>query len=73
MLVRSLAVIVGEFLRGTDVTDVEERGLVEPDLDERRLHARQHPLDPSQVDVADDAAVAMPLDEDLGDDAVFDE
>src|SRR4029079_17644015 len=43
------------------VGDVEERVALEPDVDERRLHAGQHPRDAPLVDVADRAARAGAL------------
>ena len=39
-----------------------EGGTLEADLDEGRLHARQHALDLAQIDVADDAAAGFALD-----------
>src|SRR5262245_5155121 len=45
-----------------DVGDVQERGALEPDLDERRLHPGQHPHHAPHVDVADDAAARGALD-----------
>ena len=45
-----------------DVGDVQERGPLEPDLDERGLHAGQHPHHAAHVDVADDAAARGALD-----------
>ena len=45
-----------------DVGDVQEGGTLEADLDEGRLHARQHALDLAQIDVADDAAAGFALD-----------
>ena len=44
---------------------MQERGLLEADVDERRLHAGQHAGDAALVDVPGDALVARPLDEDL--------
>ncbi len=44
-----------------DVGDVQERGALEADLDERRLHARQHARDAAEVDVADQPARARAL------------
>ena len=48
--------------RPLDVVGVQERGAVQPDLDERRLHARHDPLHLALVDVADDAAAPAALD-----------
>ena len=44
------------------VGDMQEGRAFEADLDEGALHARQHPLDLAQVDVADDAAAGRALD-----------
>ena len=56
-----------ELLDGVDdVGDVEEAVALEADVDERRLHPRQHLRHASLVDVADDAPLALALDEDLG-------
>src|SRR3546814_10061697 len=41
---------------------MEERGAVQADLDERRLHPRHHPLHIALVDVADHAARPAALD-----------
>src|SRR6185369_861159 len=54
-----------------EVGDVEERGLLEPDVDERGLHARQHAHDAPLVDVARDAPVAAALDVELAQRRVF--
>ena len=43
------------------------------DVDERRLHSRQHALDAALVDVAGDATLALPLDVELAEETVFDE
>ena len=56
--------VLGQLLE--HVGDVEERVALEPEVDERRLHAGQHARDPALVDVADDAALRLALDEDLG-------
>ena len=45
-----------------DVGDVQERGALEADLDERRLHAGQDASDLADVDVADPAALELALD-----------
>ena len=71
-LVLMLVVVVG-FVGGHDIADVEKGGLVETDLDKGRLHPRQHALHAAKVDVADDAAVAVALDEDFGDRALLHE
>ncbi len=54
-----------------DVGDVEERGLLVADVDEGRLHAREHPGHATLVDVADDALVFFTLEVELGDVTVF--
>ena len=56
-----------------DVGDVEEGRLVQPDVHEGRLHAREHPDDAALVDVADDALVLLTLEIELRDVAVLDE
>ena len=45
-----------------DVGDVQEAGAVQPDLDEGRLHAREHPRHLAGVDIADQAAARRALD-----------
>ena len=61
-----------EFLeRVDDVGHVEEAVALETDVDERRLHAGQHLRHPALVDVAGDAALPFPLDEDFSDQVVF--
>ena len=45
-----------------DVGDVQERGAVQADLDERRLHAGQHARDFPDIDVAHEAPVRRALD-----------
>ena len=57
--------------RVDDVGDVEEAVALEAEVDERRLHAGQDLRDPALVDVADDAALPLALDEDFGDEVVF--
>ena len=54
-------------LGADDLVDVEEPVLLEPDLDERRLHPRQHVVDDAEVDVAGDRTALGPLEIDLGD------
>src|SRR5262245_49391847 len=57
-----------QFLDGRDdVSYVQEAVTFEPKIDEGRLHPRQHLRDPALVDVADNAARALALDEDLRD------
>src|SRR5258708_2224701 len=48
-----------------DIGDVQERSALQADVDERRLHARQHPRHPPHVDVADQAAARRALDQQL--------
>jgi len=48
------------------VADVEEGRLLEADVHEGRLHAREHAHHASLHDVADDALVAFPFDVELG-------
>ena len=55
-----------------DLVDVEESVLLEPDLDERRLHPGQHVVDDAEVDVPGDRAPLGPLEVDLGDAIVLD-
>ena len=50
-------------VRRDDVVDVQKRRAREPDLDEGRLHAGQHPLHAPFVDVADESATTLALDE----------
>ena len=54
-----------------DVGDVQERGALEPDLDEGALHARQHARDTAETDVADEPARARALDVQFLDDALL--
>ena len=54
-----------------DVGDVQERGALEADLDERALHAGQHARDAAEVDVADEPARARALDVELLHDALL--
>ena len=55
-----------ELLGGADdVRDVQEAVALEPEVDEGRLHAGQHLRDAALVDVADDAPIALALDEEL--------
>ena len=60
-------------MEANDVGGVQERRAVEPDLDERRLHARHDAADLALVDVADVAAPRRPLDVNLLKHAVFDQ
>ena len=59
-------------LRHDDLVDVEESVLLQPDLDERRFHPRQHVVDDPEVDVPGDRAPLGPLEVDLGDTIVLD-
>ncbi len=56
---------------GRVVARVEEGVLGEPDVDERRLHARQDVRHDALVDAAHDRAVAMPLEIELGEEVTF--
>ena len=56
-----------------DLVDVEEAVLLEPDLDEGRLHAGQHVVDAAEVDVPGDRAALGPLEVDLGDAVVLEQ
>ena len=60
-------------LGADDLVDVEEAVLLEADLDERGLHARQDVVDGAEVDVAGDRAVLGPLEVDLGDEVVLED
>ena len=51
----------GEGGVGNDVADVEEGCLVEADVDERGLHAGEHPDYPSFIDVPDYSFLVLPL------------
>ena len=62
-----LVVLEGFLGRTDDVGDVEERVALETEVNERRLHAREHFRDAAFVDVADHAARLFPLDEDFDD------
>ena len=55
-----------------DVGDVQERGALEADVDERRLHPGQHARDLADVDVADPAALELAFEVQLLDRAVLD-
>ena len=58
-------------LRDDDLVHVEEPVLLEPDLDEGRLHAREDVVDDALVDVARHGAVRGAAEVDLDDDAVL--
>ncbi len=44
-----------------DIADMQERRPIQADIDECRLHARQHPADTAEIDVANQAALAVAL------------
>ena len=58
---------------GDDVGDVEEAVALETEVNERRLHAGQHLRHPALVEIADDAALTLALDEHLGDQIVLED
>ena len=62
-----LVVLEGLFGGADDVRDVQEGVAFETEVNERRLHPRQDLRDPALVDVADDAARLLALDEDFDD------
>ncbi len=68
---RLVLVVAGqplELLDGVDdFRDVEERVALEADVNEGGLHAGEDFVDPALVDVADNAALILALDEDLDD------
>ena len=66
-----LVIVVEEIGGADDVGDVEEAVALEAEVDEGRLHARQDLRHAALVDIADDAAIALALDEDLGDQIVL--
>ena len=53
--------------RVDDVRDVEEPVALEADVNERALHAGQHFRHPALVEIGDDSAMPLALDENLGD------
>jgi hypothetical protein len=59
--------------RRDDVGHVQEGGALQPDVDEGRLHARQHARHLAQVDVADQPALQRALDVKLLHRAVLDQ
>ena len=65
--------LLGEVRVAVDVADVEERGLLEADVDEGGLHAREHADHPALVDVADDPLLALSLEVVLVDRSVLDQ
>jgi hypothetical protein len=56
-----------------DVGGMQKGGALQADIDECRLHARQHPGNPAFVDVADQSTAAGPLQKHLLQHAVFDD
>ena len=56
-----------------DVADVQERGALEPDVDERGLHPGKDAHDLAQVDVSDVAAAISAVDVELNESAVLQE
>ena len=54
-----------------DVGDVQERRTFQPDFHKCALHARQHARHPTQINVADNAAMARALNVQLFDHAVI--
>ena len=72
-LLLGLGVLVGilVLVRLEEVGGVQEGALLLADVDERGLNARQHRLDPSEVDVADRAAVVGAVDQQLDQAVVF--
>src|SRR5581483_4028115 len=73
-----LPIVVGfellELLERIDhLGDVQEAVAFEADVDERGLHAGKHFRNPALVDVADDAALPFPFDEDFGDEVVLED
>src|SRR5262249_31514173 len=61
-------------VRGPDeILDVQERRALLADVDERRLHPRQHARDLAEVDVADETLLPFSLDVQLGEDPVLDQ
>jgi hypothetical protein len=65
--------LLGEVRIAVDVADIEERGLLQADVDEGGLHAREDPDDAPLVDVADDPLLALSLEVVLVDRAVLDQ
>jgi hypothetical protein len=70
---RRLATTAAGIERRIQVGHVEERGAIQPDVDEGALHARQHACHLAQVDVADQAALERALDVQLLHRAVLDD
>jgi hypothetical protein len=68
-----LAATVAVALLAPDVGDVQEGGALQADVHEGRLHARQHPRHPAEIDVADNAATIGALDVQFLDDTLLQE
>src|SRR5438105_3483237 len=68
-----LAVALSFELRDDDLVDVQEPVLLEPDLDERRLHPGQDVVDRAEVDVPGDRALLRPFEVHLGDAVVLED
>src|SRR5262249_2953334 len=62
-----------ELLRVDHIVDIEEPVALEAEVDEGGLHAGQNLRHAPLVDVADDAALALALDEDFGDEIVLED
>jgi hypothetical protein len=54
------------------VTGIQKGGLLQTDVDERRLHARQHARDAAERDHAGHAAIASSFDVELGETSLLD-
>ena len=67
-----LAVPLALELGHDDLVDVEKPVLLETDLDESGLHAREHVVDDTEIDVPGDRAPLGSLEIDLGDPVVLD-
>ena len=61
-----------EVVGPNQIFDVQERGALHADVDERGLHAGQHAGHATEHDVADGSACGSALDLELGDDPFFD-
>src|SRR5207244_10028748 len=61
------------FYRIDDVQYVQKAVALEADVNERALHAGQHLRHPALVDIADDAPLPLPLDEDLAEEIVLED
>ena len=56
-----------------NVGDIEEGCFLQTDINEGRLHAREHPDDSAAVDVADNSQFTVALDVELGNVAALQE